>query len=63
MRGKFNLAFQIDDTTGERIENCNVDVYIDCLHGETFVYIKNSLKTICDDIGNYILDTNTKGGL
>ncbi|NFN17583.1 hypothetical protein FDB52_14490 [Clostridium botulinum] len=53
MKGKLNVDYQIDDNN-EVIEKCRVDVYVDCLNEETIKCVKNSLKQICSDVGNFI---------
>lgn len=57
MKVKFDYGFKIDDDAGEVLEDCKIDVYIDCSHKETIEYIKNSLRKMCNDFGNFVYNT------
>lgn len=53
MDGKLNINFVVSDKN-EAKEACKVDVYFDCLNEKTFYNIKESLKQVCNTVGNLI---------
>lgn len=48
MRIKANMAFQVDDETGNTKDHCSVDIYIDSLKEENMEVMKDGMASLCD---------------
>lgn len=48
MRIKANMAFQVDDETGNTKDRCAVDIYIDSLKEADLEYMKDGMAGFCD---------------
>lgn len=57
VRVKFNMAFQADGDTGQTINECIMNVYIDYISEKDFPSIKGGLEGLCDGMKTII-----KGG-